>query len=94
MLGLDEFSHSAQPCDVVVSSGQQHRPSWRAADRDVEVREANALISQPVEVRRLQHGVAVTREVAVALVIGDEEDDVGQTWRLIQWGGRCVGEDG
>ena len=37
----------------------------------------HALCTQLVDVRRLQMCVAVNGEVAVALVIGDDEKDVG-----------------
>lgn len=43
----------------------------------MEVGKAHALVVQPVEVRSLEHRVAVARQVAVALVVGQNEDDVG-----------------
>ena len=42
----------------------------------MKVGEAHALGMQPVEVRRLQDRIAVAGEVAVALVVGEDEDDV------------------
>jgi len=44
--------------------------------RDVEARESQTVASQPVDVRRLNVGRPVAAEVAVALVIGKDEDDV------------------
>ena len=43
----------------------------------MEVGEADALLVQPVEVRRLDDRVAVAGEIAVALVVGHDQDDVG-----------------
>ena len=43
----------------------------------MEVGEAHALVVQAVEVRRLEDRVAVARQVAVPLVIGQNKDDVG-----------------
>ena len=42
----------------------------------MEVGEAHPLGVQSVEVRRLQHRVAVGGHVAVALIVGEDEDDV------------------
>jgi hypothetical protein len=42
----------------------------------VEVGEPHALGVEAVEVRRLEDRVAVTGQVAIALVVGDNEDDV------------------
>jgi hypothetical protein len=43
----------------------------------MEILEAHRLGAQAVEVRRLEDRVAVGRDVAIALVVGQEEDDVG-----------------
>jgi len=43
----------------------------------VEVGEPDALVVQAVEGGRLDLGVAEAREVAVTLVVGQDEDDVG-----------------
>ena len=42
----------------------------------VVVVEGNGLGVQGVEVRSLDPGVTVTAEVAIALVVGDNEDDI------------------
>jgi len=44
----------------------------------VEVVQADALAAQPVEMRRLEHGVSVRGEFAVALIVRHHEDDVGR----------------
>src|SRR5262249_54812681 len=44
---------------------------------DVEVGKANALAVELIEVRRLQHRIAVAGQIAIALVIGEKNDDVG-----------------
>ena len=48
----------------------------RAHGRHVEIGQAEALAVQPVEVRRLEHGIAVAGEVAVALVVGQHDDHI------------------
>ena len=68
-----------------VDARQQLAACRRAHRRHVEVREAHALGVQPVHVRRLQHGIAVSGKITVALVIGHDEDDVGLACRA---GGR------
>jgi len=60
-----------------VTAGQERRPRRRcrpAARR--RSRESQTVASQPVDVRRLNVGRPVAAEVAVALVIGKDEDDV------------------
>src|SRR5262249_25983330 len=42
---------------------------------DVEVGKANALAVELIEVRRLQHRIAVAGQIAIALVIGEKDDD-------------------
>jgi hypothetical protein len=32
---------------------------------------------QPIDIRRLQHRISVARKIAVPLVIGQDEDDIG-----------------
>ena len=47
----------------------------------MEIGEAHALVVQAVDVRRQDHGIAEARDVAIALVVGQDEDDVGAGWR-------------
>ena len=60
-----------------VHSGQQLAAGRRTHRRDVKVVQANALAAQPVEMRRFEHGVPVSGEFAVALVVRHHDDDVG-----------------
>jgi len=54
------------------------RSARRGAERvDAEAREARALAADRVEVRRLEVGFPEAGGVAVPLVVGDDEDDVG-----------------
>ena len=48
----------------------------------MEVAEAHALVVKLVKIRCLQDGVAVGREIPVALVIGEDDDDV---WVGLRW---------
>ena len=54
----------------------------RAHRRDVEVGQPDALIVEPVEVRRLEHRIAMARQVAIAVVVGQQDDDVRAPGRL------------
>ena len=42
----------------------------------MEIREADTLGLQPIQVRGLQHGVAVPGEIAVALIVDQHEEDI------------------
>jgi hypothetical protein len=43
----------------------------------VEIGEARAFVVQAIEVGRLEDGIAVGGDIAVALVVGEDEEDVG-----------------
>jgi hypothetical protein len=45
--------------------------------RDVAIRQPDAARGQPVDVGRLNVLAAVTAEVSVTKIVGDDEDDVG-----------------
>jgi hypothetical protein len=58
----------------------------------VEIGEADAFVVEAIEIGRLEDGVAVAREVAVALVVAQDEEDVGAfAGELL--GGRVDGEE-
>src|SRR5262249_46857999 len=61
---------------VVVAPRQQGGPSRRADRADVELRQLRPLRRQLVDVGGFDLVVAVDAEVAVALVVGDDEEDV------------------
>ena len=71
---------------VVVAAGHQGRPRGRADRADVERRDLDALPGELVEVRRLDDGVAVNAQVAVALVVGHHQNNVWPAGRV-----RCNG---
>ena len=92
-LGVEPVGHVAlgvvfHPGEVAVDvvaggkmPGQDGGPAGRThAARDREPVEIRALPGQPVDVRGLHIRVAVTRQVAPAPVVGEDEDDVG-LWR-------------
>ena len=62
---------------IVVPTGHQAGPGGTANRRDVEARQLDALPRQLVEVRRLNVRIAVKAEVAPALVVGHDQQDVG-----------------
>ena len=63
--------------------GHERGAGGRAARADAEVGHAHRFGVKPVHVRRFQNGMTVRADVAVALVVGEEEDDVG----LVRGGG-------
>ena len=62
---------------IVVPAGQQAGAGRCADGRYVEVLEPHALPGERVEVWRLDLGIAVRPQIAVALVVGHDDDDVG-----------------
>ena len=59
-----------------MTAGHERRPRGRTGGARVKLGEPNALRMQSVEVRRADDGIAMGRDVAVALVIGHHVDDV------------------
>ena len=57
--------------------GQQRTAGRRARWRDVVVFQPHGLLRQLVDVRGLDDGISGESDVAVTLIIGDDEDDVG-----------------
>ncbi|MEJ7636893.1 MAG: hypothetical protein WKF75_02605, partial [Singulisphaera sp.] len=73
-----------QPADSVrIAAGQQRRAGRRAfRPVGIEVRESDAPGRQPVQVGRPDVPAAVTAEVAIAQVVGQNQDDVRSPRRL------------
>ena len=69
-----------------VAARHQRTTAGRAGGVDVEVGEPNALAVELVHVGRLDHRVSVSGQVAVALVVGNHQDNVGAGRRRL---GRC-----
>lgn len=42
----------------------------------MKVRELNAVFSNGIEARRIELGIAVQGEIAVSLIVGDDQDDI------------------
>ena len=61
----------------LMASGQQSAARRGAGRRDLEVGEADALAAELVQVRGLEDRVTVGSDIAVTLVIGEDEKDVG-----------------
>ena len=72
-----------------VTAGEERGASGRASGADVEIGEAHALSAESVEVGRLEDGISVSGKIAVALIVGDDEENVGA-----RGGGRGGGECG
>ena len=61
----------------IVPAGHQGGAGRGAQRRDVEIGRANALGVEIVQMHCLEHRVAVARQIAVALVVGEDQDHVG-----------------
>lgn len=59
-----------------VQGGARRRTGWT----DVKISEAHRFIAEAVEVGCLQDGIAMAGQVPVALVVAQDEDDVGMGW--------------
>ena len=60
-----------------IASRHQPRPRGRAKRRYMKISETHRFRVQSIEVRRLEGRITVTRKVAVPLVIGHHQNDVG-----------------
>ena len=60
-----------------VKSGHELAARGRAHGGDVKVREADAFSMEAIHVGRLEDRIAVTGEVPVALIIGEDDQDIG-----------------
>ena len=61
----------------LVHARQERRARRRAGRAHVKLIEAHALVMQRIEVRGLEQGVPVAPQVAVALIVRQDEDDIG-----------------
>jgi hypothetical protein len=76
----------------MIAAGEQACAGGCAHGRDIEPRELDALPRKRVEIRRLQVGIPVAGEIAVALVIAHDEQDIGTARSGKRAGGRHGGE--
>ena len=60
----------------LVPAGEQCGAGRGAGGADVKIGEAHALVVQPIEVGRFEDGISVTGEIAVTLIIREDEDDI------------------
>ena len=65
------------PGPVVVAAGHEAGPGGSADGRDVEASQLHALCRQAVQVGRAEDVVAMASQLGPALVVGDDENDVG-----------------
>ncbi|MNN25562.1 hypothetical protein D3C81_1390400 [compost metagenome] len=65
------FGHGADAGDVVVGTGEQHRTGRRAGRRGVEVGQAQAIVGQCIEIRRVDFATEGA-DVGKAQVIGQD----------------------
>jgi hypothetical protein len=62
---------------IIVAAGHQAGARRGADGRDVEVLHAHALLGELVDIRRPDDRVAVDAKIAVALIVGDDDNDIG-----------------
>ena len=71
-------SHDRMPHAGAIGpvAGNQSRARRRTGRRHVVVGEPHAVRVQLIEVRRLEHRITMTRQIAIALVIGDHQNHI------------------
>jgi hypothetical protein len=60
-----------------VATGEKGGARGRTGGADVEIGEAHALSVESVEVRSFQDGISVGGEIPVALIIREDEENIG-----------------
>jgi hypothetical protein len=62
---------------VAVATSHNASPGWRAGRTYMEIRQTNAFVMEIIKIWGLDDGIAVTSQVAVALIISYDEDHTG-----------------
>ena len=65
-----------QTCALPISSRHQTRSGRTAGRADLEVDESHTAFRQSIQVRRLENRIAVPSEIAVTLIIADDENNI------------------
>ena len=73
---LTRVTGVGDPVAKLVHAGHQGRAGRSTGGADVEVVKAHTLIIQAVGVRGPEQRVAMTRQISISLVIGEDKDDV------------------
>jgi hypothetical protein len=79
-IGRQSFALEDRMRDAIpelVTSREQRRARGRASGTHIEVCESNALTVELIQVWRPEHRIPVAAQVAVTLIVGDDEDDIG-----------------
>ena len=79
---------------VGIAAGHQRGPRRRAIAVHMEVAEPHGFMAQAIQMRRLDDRIAVAAQVAVALIVGEQDDDIGLAWRLRRIAGVEHGQRG
>ncbi|MGC3957532.1 MAG: hypothetical protein QM813_06110 [Verrucomicrobiota bacterium] len=69
--------HAPDAGEQVIAPGEERRTRRRAGGGDDEVAEQGRLAREAIEVGRAHEAVAVEAEIAEALVVADDQEDVG-----------------
>ena len=62
---------------VVVPASEQAGTRRRADGRNIEILDPDTFTCESIDIRRLDLGVTVNAQVAIALVVGDDQENVG-----------------
>ena len=76
----------SDPAAKFMHPRQQRRSRRRTGWADIKVIKPHAFIIKSISVRRLQQRMTVSTKITVALIIGQDEQDVG----LLGWFGFCL----
>jgi hypothetical protein len=60
-----------------IDAGYELPARWRAHWLHVEICEADTLRTQPIDLRGLDHRIAVHRDIAITLIVDKDNEDVG-----------------
>ena len=76
LLWRNQFRDIRHPGQVTIDPGQQHGPRWGTVGRRMVIAEADALVRQGIQGRRVDLA-AVGRQIGKTQIIGQDQHDIG-----------------
>ena len=59
-------------------AGHERRARWTTRRADMKIRKTRALTEKFVDVRCLEKGMPVTTKIAISLIVGHDQDNIGR----------------
>ena len=79
---------------VIVAARQEAGPGGRADRRHIEALETGAPRVEGIQMGRLEQGMTMDCQIAIALIVGNDDDQVGRTFVVTLCGGdACTSRD-